>query len=1801
MSTAVKASVQNSAVAAGSGQSQLLQRKCACGGSAGLSGECDECDREKLVQRHSVGAAPPAVPPIVHEVLQTSGMPLDAQTRTFMESRFSHYFGQVQIHPVVPQKFSGDLTIGAAGDVFEQEADELAERVAGFADHQTKRARRRDAYDFRQVRVHTDARAVQSAREVGAAAYTVGHDIVFGSGQFAPETERGRALLAHELTHVVQQSGNLQRATLQRSFGSFLRNILIQIPVFGFLFHFTENELKEYLKKIGEADQIEDDYTSDNKAEAIAMSWNKGERKFVLTARLKALLIREMLSGHVSDDEEGAILGLLERADNPELEYIFGDGKVTHEKILAKITHYDEQLYRFYQRRYASAYPDQTYEEMTGEGPPPKKPDLKKLKDAKPSGRDVERGDKLPKTSSSIYSGPKKEETKRRTDVVTVAEADAWINEVYGQYLPEDKKRKPEQKKGFAEANIKLKPEGPTEQPEKFESFFYYCYNLATDAMRRDKARMEQWKQQCQYEETIVGGFYDREAKEITVRTDRERPATRLHEVVHSYANDTVYDKLTRYAWEGLTEYLTRQIVERYKLKGDEKRPPVSQSYGGPYDLMLELELVVGDAALAKAHFQGDVDSIAKVVGQETWDQMMAAMESLDGWTTAVKLLRDSRKAPKKKAPKKKARPKTADSSERKKRRFRDVEIGEASDPLELEADEIAERVGQYAPALLHEAAPPSIQPTREQTNTESGIDHLPSGKPLQTLTRAFFESVLGHDFSHVRIHTGSQANESARDANALAYTLGSDIVFDEGRYAPETQEGGKLLAHELTHVVQQQSAGGARRTVQRKGGTFVGFFSNIGRSIASIFGGGEGFSQETLQGYLQGLDDEGDIEDDFDSDFKARAVIKAWKVGGSPYVLTEQRKALLIREMQKGFTGDDDELAILEILERSYNFELSYIFGAGGVTVGELNSDFHGAEWDRLKDFYGRRFADGDAMVQGTLSKPTGLPTPLGAAIPIPGSYFSEDLKGAKPEWDVACVLGLLCSEDKDVVAKLPSLKVQKADKVTEVYWEYDGSVWKMKTRERGAFSNSALKTIGMKTSADCATAASHVIHEVHHQGQPDSWTTEEKEKDAYTFEEEWTIKRGLPARSKFRTTKPDTKEEIVDTAAIEKYVADRYSGKGGAAGEQIIDHTPDGKTVVVPAPGAAPINRAAKTGDSHQDTDKTKANLDGLPKVDPKEWVCPVQRSALGPYEPRVAPESVYETLRSSGRPLERSTVDFMTARSEAFGGLNGQTSPGESRDHVLRIGAENHASEREADRVATDVLDTRPVLGSQALPFDFNRVRVHTGDRAAQSARAVNALAYTVGNNIVFGAGQYAPNTSTGQRLLAHELTHVAQGQHHTGAAVQREALKNAAGDYTSYEFRVGTELTLEFAELAQKLAAKGKIDDAALGTLAKDALDKRETVNDIERMFMAGLMDAKNAKTVKSTKPKAGTSIVFDFKTISPAKVQHVIDLNRQAMPASVTKLVTQASTAIGGKKVLDAVSYIAQAEGEASKQITANAGSFTKQATALISYAQANQLPLPAVLQAMLAAASDNSAADKVLAGTVYAIASQNRNPLKDDLLAGRIKVDALSPTVFATLPTPTPTKAFYVTKAMESGIKGDTMYLQTDLDITSLNDRSTVIHELQHAEEDKAASSTDKLTLPGSHFPAEREMESRAYRAQAKYILDSMVGKTTKDQTALAKNILAPPLNELVFGALVIEGQKNKTLYEPILDLIFDTATGPLHRTAAEVKTALGVSATTLEARFQKLIETGTKLAPGKTGMVEGLSGESLIHFIFRF
>jgi hypothetical protein len=129
---------------------RLLQRQCSCGNYVSGGGTCSACARGKL-HRHAQVAGPiPTISPSVDETLSTPGHALDPDTRRFMEGRFKQ--------------------------------------------------------DFSAVRVHADGAAGASARAVDAAAYTVGRHVVFGNGRYTPHTPMGKRLLAHELTHVVQQS-----------------------------------------------------------------------------------------------------------------------------------------------------------------------------------------------------------------------------------------------------------------------------------------------------------------------------------------------------------------------------------------------------------------------------------------------------------------------------------------------------------------------------------------------------------------------------------------------------------------------------------------------------------------------------------------------------------------------------------------------------------------------------------------------------------------------------------------------------------------------------------------------------------------------------------------------------------------------------------------------------------------------------------------------------------------------------------------------------------------------------------------------------------------------------------------------------------------------------------------------------------------------------------------------------------------------------------------------------------------------------------------------------------------------------------------------------------------------------------------------------------------------------------------------------------------------------------------------------------------------------------------------------------
>lgn len=132
----------------------VLQRACACGGKSD-EGECDSCKLARKARGEFAGGSP--VPAIVGEVLRSPGRPLDSASQTSMAERFE--------------------------------------------------------FDFSRVRIHDDVVAARSASAVSALAYTVGRDIAFAAGQYSPGTAAGRRLLAHELTHVVQQHASATPAS----------------------------------------------------------------------------------------------------------------------------------------------------------------------------------------------------------------------------------------------------------------------------------------------------------------------------------------------------------------------------------------------------------------------------------------------------------------------------------------------------------------------------------------------------------------------------------------------------------------------------------------------------------------------------------------------------------------------------------------------------------------------------------------------------------------------------------------------------------------------------------------------------------------------------------------------------------------------------------------------------------------------------------------------------------------------------------------------------------------------------------------------------------------------------------------------------------------------------------------------------------------------------------------------------------------------------------------------------------------------------------------------------------------------------------------------------------------------------------------------------------------------------------------------------------------------------------------------------------------------------------------------------
>lgn len=143
------------------------------------------------------------------------------------------------------------------------------------------------------------------------------------------------------------------------------------------------------------------------------------------------------------------------------------------------------------------------------------------------------------------------------------------------------------------------------------------------------------------------------------------------------------------------------------------------------------------------------------------------------------------------------------------------LEVGRPGDACEREADRLASAVMRAPePTLQSGAGRARGLAASAARPAEAFPGGFGGGEPLSEGLRGYFEPRFGHDFGRVRVHTGAEASEAARGLGARAFTVGSDIFFGQGEFKPGQSDGKEVLAHELTHVVQQQ--GGSSPVVER-------------------------------------------------------------------------------------------------------------------------------------------------------------------------------------------------------------------------------------------------------------------------------------------------------------------------------------------------------------------------------------------------------------------------------------------------------------------------------------------------------------------------------------------------------------------------------------------------------------------------------------------------------------------------------------------------------------------------------------------------------------------------------------------------------------------------------------------------------------------------------------------------------------------------------------------------------------------------------------------------------------------------
>ena len=758
-----------------------LQRKCACGAKTG--GTCAACakDQEPATLRRAA-TAPTAgdVPPVVHDVLRSSGQPLDAATRAFMEPRL--------------------------------------------------------ASDFSDVRVHTGSRAVESARAVGALAYTVGRDIVFGDGHYAPDTREGRSLLAHELTHVAQNGRGRPDASTPISIGPEGDRFEAEADRRAMAVARGESAASSpALSPNGEPGRLS---RSTFKVGNVNVQINYGglgqiaaakydaeiETRFQSFTGAQATVIHADLAKLSAIQKEWVLYGLDLLIDNP----VTGLDKI--KAVQRLIAHAPSASTRpvgnaNFEFENESLSVSGWFEKALVAGQP-----------ALTSARSTfVRGLLDPNAPSSGPGCPSPRTNKLKTaqlqndmptQLKTFLQSVAVATQVTNQSMPSLKKVAdlvqakarayfaPYADRGTGRGNTltsqwqfsaHLQPtKSPAGAPDT-DKRLAYLDSRARTVGRAGLFQQVNFDYRCDDDQNVLAGivqqmepksdiraltdpilrqksFTAQNATPKTVFLNTELDATKYsdclarwdgiktmcHELMHVMVHPdfTRAEKGRQILTEGVPEVLGHQLYEDIakQARSDPKLEAQLEDGLSKVPCGSIPSTTLGVDLLGKATSYKDAADDA--------DRIRVAVTN-DGLRAAFFLGQLSKAG---------IQPKREDG------------IG-SDDPREREADEAARAVAESRPLQTPISRAPF---TADGSRLAAG-----PGSALEPALRRDMETRLGHDFSKVRVHTDSEATESAGAMRAQAYTAGRDIFFAAGRFSPDTPAGRQLIAHELTHVAQ--------------------------------------------------------------------------------------------------------------------------------------------------------------------------------------------------------------------------------------------------------------------------------------------------------------------------------------------------------------------------------------------------------------------------------------------------------------------------------------------------------------------------------------------------------------------------------------------------------------------------------------------------------------------------------------------------------------------------------------------------------------------------------------------------------------------------------------------------------------------------------------------------------------------------------------------------------------------------------------------------------------------------------------